>query len=237
MSVFVCGDTHHDYDIEKLSIERWPEQEQLTLDDFLIQLGDFGVPWSNDRENPSDLRMFQWWASRPWTTLVIPGNHENYDRLALYPEIEMFGGPVQRMANNVYILQRGYVYEVDGKKIFAMSGGFSIDKDWRTEFVSWWSQEMPTYQEILDARKRLEEAGCDVDYVLTHTCSNITFEKLFLQIDLMPEKNKRNPLRHFLDWVEENVKFKEWHFGHFHDDVQVDEKHFLHYNKPPVRLI
>jgi hypothetical protein len=39
---------------------------------------------------------------------------------------------------------RGEVYNIEGNSIFVMGGGYSLDKDFRTEGVSWWPQEMPS---------------------------------------------------------------------------------------------
>jgi len=41
--IFVCGDTHGiPRDSKKLNGTNFPEQKELTKDDVLIQLGDFG---------------------------------------------------------------------------------------------------------------------------------------------------------------------------------------------------
>ena len=45
-TLFVCGDTHGmTKDTQKLNSENFPEQKELTKDDVLIQLGDFGWVW------------------------------------------------------------------------------------------------------------------------------------------------------------------------------------------------
>ena len=235
--IFVCGDTHNDYDVKKLTMKNWPEQKELTLDDFLIVLGDFGVPWSNDPDNRKDQYMINFYGQRRFTTLVIPGNHDNYERIFNLPEVEMFGNTVRRLWNNIFFLKRGEVYEINGKKIFTMGGGFSIDKARRKNRVSWWEEEIPSYFEMQRGLESLARYDNSVDYILTHTCSNVTFEKLNEFIILDYKLKGEEVLRKYFDEIERKVDFKEWHFGHFHDDIVIDKKHFLHYNGKPFKLL
>jgi predicted phosphodiesterase len=234
--IYICGDTHGDYDISKITTKKWPEQKNLTRNDYLIILGDFAVPWSNDFKNREDLYMMNFYAQRKFTVLVVPGNHDNYERIFNLPEVEMFGSTVYKLQENIYFFKRGEVYEIDGKIIFTIGGGFSIDKARRRNRISWWEEEIPSYGEMNHGMDRILQFNNKVDYILTHTCSNITFKKLNYKIDLNYKIKGEEVLRKYLDWIEENVEFKEWHFGHFHDDLIIDDKHFLHYNVKPYLL-
>ena len=40
--IYVTGDTHANIDIEKLNTTKFPQQKNLTKDDYLIICGDFG---------------------------------------------------------------------------------------------------------------------------------------------------------------------------------------------------
>ena len=40
-----------------------------------------------------------------------------------------------------------------------------------------------------------------------------------------------NKLNKFLDIVEAEVDYKHWYFGHYHDDVLIDNNHTLVYEK------
>ena len=54
-------------------------------EDYVVICGDFGGVWDVDRfkvqESPEEKNALDWLESKPFTTLFIPGNHENYDRL------------------------------------------------------------------------------------------------------------------------------------------------------------
>lgn len=235
MSVYICGDVHGDFDLSKITSKTWKEQRELTREDYLIILGDFGVPWSNNPDDRFDKKMIEWYNNKRMTILFLPGNHENYERLSALPNIEKFGSFVRQLSDNIFMLNRGFVYNIDNKKIFAMGGGESIDKNRRRNRVSWWEEEIPSYTEIMRAKDNLKKSG-GIDYILTHTCSNRVFKKLNNIIDLSSKDSKEKGLRDFFDWIEDNVSFNSWHFGHFHNDLKVDDKHFCWYNSLPIEL-
>ena len=43
--IFITGDTHGENDIGKLNTRLFPIQKQLTKDDYVIIVGDFGACW------------------------------------------------------------------------------------------------------------------------------------------------------------------------------------------------
>lgn len=47
--IYVTGDTHANIDIEKLNTTKFPQQKNLTKDDYLIICGDFGLCWDGSR--------------------------------------------------------------------------------------------------------------------------------------------------------------------------------------------
>ena len=47
---FITGDTHQSLTIRKLNNRSFPEQRELTKDDYVIVCGDFGMVWSNSAE-------------------------------------------------------------------------------------------------------------------------------------------------------------------------------------------
>lgn len=91
-----------------------------------------------------------------------------------YPVEEWCGGKVhviRRDANGnpkVIHLMRGQVYEMEGKKIFTFGGAYFNDKYMRTLHRSWWSQEMPTDNEMQEVIRNLEKRNNEVDYIITH---------------------------------------------------------------------
>ena len=235
--IFVCGDTHYRIDISKLGSKRWPEGKKLTKNDYLIVCGDFGLIWYPEKTKKEE-SLISWYNEKPWTTLFIDGNHENFDRLLSdeFPEIEMFNSKVKQISNSIFYLQRGCVYTIEDKTFFTFGGGESIDKLQRTEGISWWKEELPTWKDNVIGISILEQFDNCVDYIITHSCSNEMFEEISKHYDFGYKRNTEKSLRDFFSWVEENVQFKHWFFGHFHDDIMF-EKHSMLYENKPISII
>ena len=163
--IYVTGDTHANIDIAKLNTTRFPQQKELTKNDFVIICGDFGLCWDGSHR---EMWWQDWLTAKNFTTLWIDGNHENFDMLYQFPLIDKFGGKVREIAPDIYHLDRGQVLTIDGKKIFCMGGARSVDKEYRVEHISWWKEEMPSREEMERAIVALEQNNWCVDYVITH---------------------------------------------------------------------
>ena len=164
--IFVTGDTHGahrngfnsvDGYMHRFNTNAFPEQHNMTKDDFVIIAGDFGGIWQTDninaQESNSEKYELDWLESKPFTTLFIPGNHENYDRLTGntdkklldcwlfekltpegrtrlekgYPKKAWHGGFVREIRPSVLMLEHGYVYDINNCSIFAFGGAQSHD--------------------------------------------------------------------------------------------------------------
>lgn len=66
--VFLTGDTHIPIDADKLD---FPEQEQMTRDDYIIVLGDFGLLWHWDATFEHYLECLK---KKPYTLLWLDYN-------------------------------------------------------------------------------------------------------------------------------------------------------------------
>lgn len=242
--VFITGDTHIPYDISKLNSKHFPEGKKLTKDDYVIILGDFGLLWNYKEtgicveSNPVDnhwskdeIYWKKWLEEKPWTTLFIDGNHENYDRLNTYPIIENWnGGKVQKISDSIIHLMRGEIYTINDMKFLTFGGATSTD---RGAFMGeeqakldihkyWWPEELPTQYEIDNAINNLQKVDFKVDYILTHTLpNNLLMSLYFYDFDRLTS---------FLWNIYDMTEFKTWFCGHFHDDRQVNYKTQVLYN-------
>ena len=131
--VYLTGDTHGELDRFKHGKLRW-----LGKRDVVLVLGDFGFVWDGSKVEQKKL---DWLRKRPYTLLFLDGSHENYDLLAQYPTVELFGGKVQALGGNVYHVCRGSVLELEGKKYLCFGGAESPDKEDREAGVNWWPQD------------------------------------------------------------------------------------------------
>ena len=231
--IYVTGDIHGDP--VRLSEEILEEQKDMTKEDYVIVLGDFGLVWDFRGESKDEKYWLDWLEDKPFTTLFIDGNHENFTRLNSYPVEIWHGGKTHAIRPSVRHLMRGECFELEGKKIWAFGGARSHDiqdgildpvddidkiRAWRYDLtklfringVSWWKEEMPNESEMQWGREILARNDNKVDFILTHDC---------------PASIKRiiscgwyetDALNLYLEDIAHNTEFTAWLYGHNHID-------------------
>jgi hypothetical protein len=222
MSIYVTGDIHGSLDIEKLNTKMFPEQKNLTKNDYVIILGDFGLTWNDGDECKYWLK---WLNDKNFTTLFIDGNHDNFDLLYKYPIVEFLGGKTHQIRESIYYLMRGEIFTIEELTFFAFGGGISIDRAYRIEGRSWWAQEVPNYAEIENGFVNLEKYNNTVDYVLTHAAPS------GISLNVVESHHcEADEVTKILDAFEEKINCKKWFFGHHHIDKVIDDKFRVLYN-------
>lgn len=222
--IYTIGDIHCPHDINSINAKNFPEGKTLTKSDYLIFLGDFGLVWSN---TPDETEKYwaKWFEKRPWTSLVVPGNHENWARILTLPEEDFGGAKVFRYSDSIKFLKRGEIYTIDGRTFWNFGGANSIDKGRRTKDVSWWSEELASHEEYERGFETLEKVNNKVDYILTHTCPQTIFNKYASSLSQFPNSifDDGDPTRVYFDAINDLVNFKIWYFGHFHNDFEMSD--------------
>lgn len=249
MTIYITGDTHGGIDESKLYSRYFKDSKKCTKEDYLIILGDWGYIFEY---NPSDIESDEnfsevdklhirkkliserkllnyMFTDKKYTTLVILGNHENYDRVKKFPIIDKFGGKVRKINDSIFILMRGEVYTIDGYKFFTFGGAKSIDKGFRTEGISWWREEECTLEEEKYAIENLQKHGNKIDFILTHTCAESTLNELFQMNYISSRQYDKQNI--FLEKIKQNIDYKYWFLGHMHKDCRINEKEFVVFNK------
>lgn len=219
----ITGDVHGHIDIGKLSSNNFPEGKDLTKKDYLIVCGDFGLVWDWDVQSKQEKYWIDWLTDKPWTTLFVDGNHENFDRLNNLPTCEKFNNTVGVVSDSIFHLKRGNIYNIDGETFFALGGGYSIDQIYREEGKSWWPQELPKEKEM-EAFFQLAEEIKKVDYVISHV-PPINACPISYCLSKYPKyyEYKLCDIYHALE-------FKHWYCGHLHEDKQLLSKVRCLYN-------
>lgn len=244
--IFITGDIHGDP--TRFSTESFYEQKEMTKDDYVIILGDFGLVWDHRGENKNEKWWLNWLEDKPFTTLFIDGNHENHDRLDEYPVEEWNGGKVHKIREHVIHLMRGQVFEIEGKKLFTFGGAASHDikdgildivddadliKKWRNDYtklfrinkVSWWDRELPSEEEMEEGIKNLEKHDWNVDYILTHSPSASVIALLGQGL------YEQDKLTKYLEEIRCKTEYKRHFAGHMHVDRAVNDKDILLYEQ------
>nr|WP_316613361.1 metallophosphoesterase [uncultured Ruminococcus sp.] len=113
--IFVTGDCHGEF--QKLSTAAFPEQREMTKDDIVIICGDFGAIWDCDGVSNAEKYWLNWLDEKPFTTVFVDGNHENFDRLnSEFEVVDFHGGKAHKLNDSVYHLMRGEIFDFEGKK-------------------------------------------------------------------------------------------------------------------------
>ena len=233
--IYMTGDTHGD--IRRFNTASFFEQKEMTKDDYVIILGDFGLVWDYEGESKYEKYWLDWLAEKPFTTLFIDGNHENHDRLDDMEVEEWNGGKVHMVRPSIIHLMRGQVFDIDGLKIFTFGGASSHDirdgilepddpriKKWNKDYdklfrinkQSWWERELPSKAEMEEGRQNLAAVNWKVDYVLTH-CTSANTTAL-----IGGSYYGQDILTQYLQEIKEKLDFKRWFFGHHHMDKQIN---------------
>jgi len=225
--VFLTGDTHGSMSISKLASSLFPEGKKLTKDDIIIILGDFGIIW---KEYPDKHEVYwkDWLDNKPWTTIIVPGNHDNYSRINSLPQVKKYGAKIKQYSDSIYICNRGEVYTFNNQKFFTMGGALSIDKYQRTIGISWWEEEIPSNKEFECGLSALEKHNKKVDYILGHTAPESVITYYLNSLGLQGYDDKVDTVTKYFETVVNMVEFKRFYFGHMHDDKKmvVNEKEY-----------
>lgn len=237
--IFATGDTHGNF--QRFSTKVFPEQKDMTRDDYMIICGDFGGVWDGSKQESYWL---DWLEDKPFTTLFVDGNHENFTALNTLPIEEWHSGKIHRVRPNILHLMRGQVFDIGGHTFFTMGGAASHDiqdgildpaapdfeeqywlkrrlrQMFRVKGVSWWPEEMPSQEEYAEANRNLERVGWKVDYIITHCCPTSTQQKI--NSNFTPDA-----LTDYLEEVKRRCDFQYFLFGHYHDNQKIDDRFVL----------
>ena len=150
--IYVTGDTHAEFK-HRFNPRNFPEQKEMTKEDYVIICGDFGGIWDVGWESKNEKHWLDWFEERSYTLLFVDGNHENFDR-------------------------------------------------------------------------HLRAHDYRVDYIITHCCSTTT------QIELGGKGlYEADRVTDYLEFIKNYVDYDKWFFGHYHDNINVNEKEILIYEQ------
>lgn len=214
--IYITGDTHGQ--LRRFTARRWAPEDKV------IVTGDFGFVFYGEINRARETRMLDALAKLPCEILFIDGNHEGFPHLEIYPETERYGSPVRILRGNIFWLQRGRVYTIEGHTFFTMGGASSPDRAFRENCrllggpPIWFPQELPSPEEQAAAWQTLLCHQNRVDYIITHTAP----------FSLIPQLTHTAPntddaaFTRFLDEVYRETAFRCWYCGHFHMDRRIE---------------
>jgi hypothetical protein len=251
MGVWITGDIHGEP--ERFSVDNFHEQKEFGSnqdENIAIIAGDFGLVWNKDCESKTEKYWLKWLEEKPFTTVFIDGNHENFPRLETYPIKEWHGGLVNEIRPHILRLRRGEVYVIEGKKFFTFGGASSHDISdglfdcndknykkkvtalvkkgkwrFRVNGLSWWKEELPSKEEMEHGIDTLEKHNWSVDYIITHSPPSSIIELIGngqYQQDILTE---------YLEEIRSKLDYKYHIMGHMHVNQRINDKDILLYDQ------
>jgi len=223
--IYVTGDTHSSV-IERISKNNCLKHKLPLLEenDILIVLGDLGVVWSKDSYKQIKY-INQYLKRRGIKIYSVLGNHENYDIINNLPVVNHYGGKCYKISDNMYFLKNGELFNMEENKLAVFGGALSIDKEFRKEGKSWWSQEIPSEKTMKYFIDNLNKINATEYTLLTHTTTTSMIK--YLLFDNTPKIDK---VSNFLENIKINYNFKNHYFGHMHNNLNLPDKSVLLYN-------
>ena len=230
--IVLVGDIHGAYPRLRYDISR------LHTDAHIIQVGDFGFGFHKPNYYKTELAdVSKTLAKTNCHLYIIRGNHDDPSYFAETNNPFEF--------DNITALADYSELSLLGKSILLVGGAVSVDRRFRQEGKSWWSDE--------DFNLKLEDQfpykDRQYDLVVTHTRPGVCgafkgFDNIQYWCDQDPTlKNDLIDESQQLDYLYERTKPKHWIYGHFHcsdvytyEDtkfrcINIDEHYLYHYNE------
>lgn len=214
---FVKGDYHGQF----RGLKDFCDEKHTTTDDLLICLGDVGL---NYNLNVYDEERKRFLSKMPITFLMLRGNHEArpesistirkcYDKRF---KCEVY---YEQDYPNIYYINCD-VFNLNGLRCLAISGAYSVDKEYRLMMgYKWFADEQPTEEEKEYVRKIVKE-NPTFNYVFSHTCP-ISHEPTHLFLNNIDQSKVDKTTELFLEEIYQQVHMAEqgeWLCGHYHSD-------------------
>lgn len=196
--IFATEDTHGNF--LRFSTKNFPEQKQMSRNDYVIICGDFGGMWDDSAE---ERYWLDWLNEKPFTTLWIDG----YTFFAM-------GGAKSHDTQDGILDPNSPDFKDRYRLLKAKNARSRILRQ------SWWPEEMPSESEYQTTRKLLESVNWEVDYLLTHCAPTSIGKRIHY-------KNTADPLTNFFEEISKRLKFHYWLFGHYHGNQIIEEKYVL----------
>lgn len=229
------GDTHGKV-IERFSFKRHPELRKLQKGDIIFQLGDFGQPFGPGTYKEAEYT-FNFLNDKPWTTIIIGGNHDDYDFWESCPQVKIFNG-IARQAKisdktfSVFFIDEITILDIENNHILCIPKANSHDiwnlldpedvdfkskkkhmqktHQWfRVKHQSWWPQEQMDIQKNMNFMEQHEKEHFDL--ILSHDAPGLIIS--WFNARSVPTEGER-----YLDMLRKTLDFDSWIHAHFHFD-------------------
>lgn len=214
MKFLITGDMHGHIDerFDQLISHYEPSKTAI------IVLGDVGANYYLSKK---DKRFKEQLNNFGYTFYCVHGNHEERPEKikgmkTVYDENVKGMVYYEEEYPNIKYFQIWGEYEIDGYKTLVMGGAYSVDKEYRLiNHWQWFPTEQMTAKEKYDCFNAVERQTFDL--VLSHTCP-YSWQPFDLFLPFIDQSKVDSGTEYFFENILQNIKFKKWCYGHFHDD-------------------
>ena len=243
--IFCTGDVHGKA-VERFSFRQHPELRQLQLNDIMFQLGDFGQPFGPNTYKEAKYT-FRFLDNKPWITIIIGGNHDDYDYWESCPQVKLFDGIARQAQFNgelysVFFVDHITIFNIENNHILCIPKAQSHDiwnlldparPNFKTEkrhlrkahlwfrvkHESWWPQELMDIEENMNFMEQHEHEHFDL--VLSHDAPSLITQWFKRPGDIARMKPTEG--ERYLEVLRKTLNFDSWIHGHFHFDSVWDK--------------
>lgn len=208
--IIITGDIHGDWGYLNTLINKKNPH-------ILIVCGDFGY-WPHFHKSKNFHKIGAPWdqygIKNPKTDIYwIDGNHENHEVISNIINENGRDNPIKMdlfKNGNVYYMPRCTTMDLNGYKCLFIGGALSIDKNSRTEGISWWRNELLSYTDYMNLPDE------KIDIVFSHTIPSDIQDKILVKY--FSDDKFKDPSCEILSEVFHKYNPKRWYFGHFHQE-------------------
>ena len=220
--IYITGDKHGDLEFVRDFCNNHPG---LSTEDVLIILGDVGINYDLNWQEKRVKRML---SKLPITLLCVHGNHEERPyNIKGYKEVNYFQGKVyqQRRYPNILFCKDGENYKINNRYFFVLGGAYSTDKYLRLkQGWKWFPSEQPSPDSRINASDTMKRFNNSFDIVLSHTCPKKYIDNKKLKHYYIDEYDIDYSTEEWLETIDNTIQYNHWYLGHFHKDIDINEK-------------
>lgn len=161
--------------------------------DTIYQVGDFGL-WDHVPDGVKYLDNLNRKSEECGVTWHwVPGNHENYDRLAVHRAVNgLDERGFVKIRDRILSTDKALVWTHDGLVFGAVGGAVSIDRNYRVLGRSYWEQERTTMEDVTVFKNQIKHVYNSVDVLLTHDSpTTLPTWPGFVKDDWASERNRQ----------------------------------------------
>lgn len=261
--IYLTGDCHGDFGRFSRR-RRMQLPFELTQKDIVIICGDMGLLWADDREfayykkwlsalpftilwvqgNHENYNMIAAYPVSIWHGGKV--RHIVEDKIILLERGQIF----ELEGKRFFTFGGASTHDIQGGILDRMSPTYAKDRKrankrglpYRVSGVSWWAQELPSETEMQEGRKNLNQAGNRVDYVISHCLSGRMQDVLKAVLAAGSDEKTahesnaygKDILTTYFDELEATLQYQHWYCGHYHVNLNVDERHTVLYKEITV---